>query len=603
MSQTAPHVSTKQGSRRRVIHPPLSTDSTIADSPTRPIAVPIFGQRFPTSHIIRYGRATSKITQLRDPYSNKMKDRFEDAYRADAIVRVAINRKVQFMLGKRGKTILDVAKEYATEEEAKKALADVVNNEEYQKMKSWIDQINRKVKFHQKLKSAVIQCIVGGRSALFIEKDAKDYPADLKVLNWQRLGQVKVDVNKWIFRGVQYTEFQPPNDILLAEDILYFTNDDYHVSPNTMFYGLSAIEGLAHISESNRIMNEMDFKEMNRSLWAAFGILKFQTRNDAEIQAFLHDFVPGIWTATNQNVEIEVHKIATELKSLLEERELNNKEILRGLEIPAPLMGYEQVTNRSTLQWILGAWKESVLEDNRTWVRDMVEPQWYDTLTRTYLKIESEEEWFDLDVKVKQAFEDITFETLEDKVSALLPLFVYANLPITKLYETLNMDDIVEEVKQREEEMLKRQQELQNQENEQFTQQGFPTQKQPGQQEGQAPGINEQGRMDTVDQSRPIGKGKHKPIPPGHNKILRKYKSLAGPNKIFSSSVDDVDDSSPVDDYRVAKFAELEKWQQDRANKIYEQDEELFKLNRERLSASRDFITNLNKKLAALDLE
>ena len=601
MSQTA---STKQGSRRRVVHPPTDSmvEKELENSPTKPIAVPVFGQRFPTSHIIRYGRATSKISQLRDPYSNKMKDRFEDAYRADAIVRVAINRKVQFMLGKRGKTVLDVAKEYVDKDEEKKAREKVVNDEEYRKMKSWIDQINRKVKLHQKLKSAVIQCIVGGRSALFIEKDAKDYPADLKVLNWQRLGQVKVDVDKWVFRGVQYTEFQPPNDILLAEDILYFTNDDYHVSPNTMFYGLSAIEGLAHISESNRIMNEMDFKEMNRSLWAAFGILKFQTRNDAEIQAFLRDFVPGIWTATNQNVEIEVHKIATELRSLLDERELNNKEILRGLEIPAPLMGYEQVTNRSTLQWILGAWKESVLEDNRTWVRDMLEPQWYDTLVKAYLKIESEEEWFDLDVKIKQEFEDITFETLEDKVSALLPLFVYANLPITKLYETLNMDDIVEEVKQREEEMLRRQTELQNEENEQFTQQGFPSQDKP-EQPNQAPGIDEQGKMDTVSQSRPTGKGKHKPIPPGHNKILRKYKSLSGPNKIFSSSVDDDDAESPVDDYKIAKFAELEKWQQDRANRIYEQDEELFKLNRERLSASRDFITNLNKKLAALDLE
>ena len=61
-----------------------------------------------------------------------------------------------------------------------------------QEMKSWIDELHAKVKYHEKLKAAMVSMKIYGRSALHIEKYGDLCPADLKLLNSQNLGQVVV---------------------------------------------------------------------------------------------------------------------------------------------------------------------------------------------------------------------------------------------------------------------------------------------------------------------------------------------------------------------------------------------------------------------------
>jgi hypothetical protein len=406
-----------------------------------PIIRSIFAARMPTSHIMRYGRAASSVN-LRDPYTSQMKARFEDAWRADPIIRETIERKVMFILGKRTKTSLDIAEEFPAEEQRKKAVEAVMSNQEYQKAKAAIDETNRRVKFHQRLRAAIVQCKVAGRSALFIEKFEGGRPADLKVLNSFKLGQVKIDEDTWHFKSVQYSDYASKED-LMAEDLLYFTNLDYHVSPNTLHYGYSEIEGVAHVSECNRMIDEMDLKEINRSLWAGFGLIRFKTKNEAEMEAFISKFDPAIWTAINQDVDIEVRQIAHDLEKLVMERTENDKRIIRALGVPLFLMGYEDIPTRATAHEVLLGWRESVLEDQRTWLRDMLEPQWYDTLLMQELNIKDISE---IKVKVKQEFEDITFETFKDKADALLPLYSEGILPLDKLLKMLDMEDIIQEV-------------------------------------------------------------------------------------------------------------------------------------------------------------
>lgn len=406
----------------------------------------------PTSHVMRNARSASSVN-LRDPYNSQMKARFEDAWRADPIIRETIERKVMFILGKRTKTALDIAEEFPVEDLRKKALEAVMSKQEYQKAKAAIDMTNRQVKFHQRLRATVVQCKVAGRSALFIEKFEGGRPADLKVLNAFKLGQVRIDEDTWRFKSVQYSDYASKED-LLAEDLLYFTNLDYHVSPNTLHYGYSEIEGVAHISECNRMIDEMDLKEINRSLWAGFGLIKFKTKNDAEMESFISKFDPAIWTAINQDVDIEVHQIAHDLEKLVSERTENDKRIIRALGVPLFLMGYEDVPTRATAHEVLLGWRESVLEDQRTWLRDMLEPQWYDTLLMQELNVKDISE---IKVKVKQVFEDITFESLKDKADALLPLYKAGIIPLDKLLKMLDMEDIVDEAQVKRKERLKNQ--------------------------------------------------------------------------------------------------------------------------------------------------
>ena len=69
------------------------------------------------------------------------------------------------------------------------------------------------------------------------------------------------------------------DDLLAAEQLLYFRNRDYHVSPGSLFYGLSELEGVIDGSDSKRIAKQEDIKEIMKSNWAPFLILKFINPN------------------------------------------------------------------------------------------------------------------------------------------------------------------------------------------------------------------------------------------------------------------------------------------------------------------------------------
>lgn len=385
-----------------------------------------------------------------------MKLRFEDAWRADPTVRRAINKKVQFILGKRPISVLDTRKEYTgLEEMKKKAFDDVVGNKKYQEMKSEFDSLNTKVHLRKNLKAALVQCKVLGRSALFVEKTPDGVPAELKLLNCFKLGQVKANNDSWRFESVDYNEFEPPDNVMEAKDLLYFTNLDYHVSPDTLYYGYSDIETIAHTSENNRLIDEIDVKEINRSLWASFGVVNFETKNDTEIQQFLRDYKPGTWIGTNLGIKVDVHDMNHDLKELMEERDKNEKRILRGVGLPVFMNGFEDVTNRATSLTVAQIWKEGDLEDDRSDLKDQINPQWCDTFVVNHLEIKTDKELEELEVKIKMEFEDIAFETLGEKVEALVPLYNLGFIGPERFLKMVGLEDVADEVKTEQEKRLK----------------------------------------------------------------------------------------------------------------------------------------------------
>ncbi len=446
---------------------------------------PLFGERFPStidrpnygkpknikSAIINpadLGAGTYAI--LRDPYTFAMKVRFEESYRMDPVVRSAINRKCAFILGKKMDTTFDIVDTFTNPAEARTAVNLIASDQEYFNAKRTIDKIHRKVNFQQKLKGAVIQAKVYGRSALLVETDDNsNLPTNIKILNSKLLGQVRIDEYTWDLQQIQYNTnsrgLNDPYNFLDAADIIYFTNLDYHVSPYTIHYGLSDIEPIQHISECNRIMNEEDLKETNASMWAGFGLIKVpSTRNPAEVNAFLNEFQAGKWTAISQDILVEVHELQHDIRSLIEERNENEKLILRALNVPAAILGFEDVQNYATLQEVLAAWKESVLEEERTWVNSILETQWFDSLLMTILNIDNIDK---LKAKMTVEFEDIALENLKDKVIAVLPLYEAGLIPANKVLEVLGFDDIIDQANAMQQVQHKAQTDLQNKMNEQ----------------------------------------------------------------------------------------------------------------------------------------
>lgn len=399
---------------------------------------------------------------MQDPYSAPKKISFEHAWRDDPVVRLAINKKVDFIIGERPITVLDTTREFTADEDASvMAFNNIVGNKMFQDMKTWVDRLNATVKYHEKLKAALVQMKVFGRSVLAVEKFDNNVPADLKVLNSEKLGEVTVENESWQLHSVTYDDFQEADNIIMADSMIYFTNLNYNITPNTLFYGYSDVEPIVNVSECNRIIDQIDLKEINAKLWGAFGVIKFlDTKDPNAMNEWLKNFKPGTWMATDANVEVILEKIEHDLRELVEERNENDLRIARGLYVPSFLVGFENITNRATVKALLEAWKVSVIGPERTGIKNIVEPQWYDSLVRIYL---NQNGIIDTPVKIKQEFEDIIFDNLKDQVESYLPIFDAGLMTGDRFLRAIGLDYIADEAKLLENKQLQNLDELKTQ--------------------------------------------------------------------------------------------------------------------------------------------
>jgi hypothetical protein len=320
----------------------------------------------------------AKIPRLKPPYRKRDLDRFEDTFRSDGTVRNGVSKKWNFILGARTSVSLDVAREFQNDEDRANAMNQVLAYEPYKIAMDCANEVLRKCNFRKVLHAAGIQASVYGRSC--IEKVRN--PADnrimrLNVLNSKLLGDVEVNPDTWEFLGVHYRDLPKHDDLLEANDIIYISRNDYHISAGSQYYGLSDLEPIVDGSETKRIIKQEDLKEIARSLWAGFGWMLFKDPNIThdQMSEIVNKMKAGAWTATDQSVELQVQEIAQNAPMLLEIINEMNLETARDLAIPSPLVGYENKQNYSNLVQTLISWKESDLDAERRWLSDLIESQ------------------------------------------------------------------------------------------------------------------------------------------------------------------------------------------------------------------------------------
>jgi hypothetical protein len=428
----------------------------------------------------------SEVAVVHSPYSLQQNRMFEACWRGDETFRRGVNLVVKFAFGRRTKTSVDVTEEFSptptgTTEKGEK-VADELSNREASQLKTFVDNVNRRVKFHQKAKAAIHQSLVGGRSALRKEYDAQGVPSELKVLNWMKLGDVFVDPETWEFLGVSYQDsFDPitkePKP-LLAEEIIYLPWMDFNMTPDSQWHGTSVAETCAHVSEQNRLINQVDLKEITRSMWAPYTIISVDPDTpEDQADQILQDFYPGTVNMTSSDVVVDVKPQAVDIQGLINLRDQNRKTIAAAIGVPNMLIGFEDVTNRATTTSVLTSWHDSELDDFRTWLQDCFEPQWFDPLTDFFFEFKQRssplrQEQIDQDkppsklspqfvvddllterrkYKVKLEFEDITFETFKEKSEGLNPMYDRHLLTEEKYLEIMNMPDQVNEILARKE--------------------------------------------------------------------------------------------------------------------------------------------------------
>ena len=330
-----------------------------------------------------------------------------------------------------------------------------LSEQELRELHRMINEINYHVKFHERIKAALTQAYVYGRSALKMEIDQHGIPTELKLLNPKKLETVYIDPSTWKLVAVDYAD-RKENEPLLAEEIIYFANQDYHISPDTLYYGYSRVEPIVHVSETNQLLDEIDLKEGARSMWAGSGVIKFppDTADDL-VDEFVTNFYPGTWNATSQSVQIDTYNLKLDYVALTNAREENDRRIIRGLGVPQFLVGFENISNRATSEEVMISWHESELDAERTWLQDVLEPQWFSYLVNLRFPDLMAAGQF-TPIRVKLDFQNISFETMREKSEAIVPLFDRGLMPPEKVMEIMRTPDqlsaVLAELARREEE-------------------------------------------------------------------------------------------------------------------------------------------------------
>src|SRR5215831_3716920 len=317
------------------------------------------------------GQQSNYLPAVKPPYNNASIDRFEDCYRSDKLVQNAIVKRTELVLGQHGKIILDTTEEFEDPIERATALDKVTNNQAYTDAKDKIDKllIRPDINFHANLKAAVIQAKVYGRSAIeLVGQDENGLPEALHVLNSKRLANVEIDPMTWKFEGVHYLDLQKGaggnEDVLPADGLIYFANRDFHVSPGSLYYGLSELEGVIDGSDSKRIAKQEDIKEIMKSNWAPFLIMKFLNPNITvqQMQEVVNGIMPGLPFAHKQDLETSTVSLESDIKKITDAVDFLNAETLRELGVPRFLAGYEQIANYANSQQVMLSFKEIELE-------------------------------------------------------------------------------------------------------------------------------------------------------------------------------------------------------------------------------------------------
>ena len=405
--------------------------------------------------------AEDYIVQM-DPYSSAAKIQFEENARAEPMTRSALRKNMNYLFAKGVKTVLDTMyDDFDTTEKKSEAIQSIVSKQEYINAKKVVDKVNKRCNVRHYFKLAAFNAKVYGRSALLKEYiDSPDgHPTSVYPLNSKLMGNIYCDKrNPGKIAYLEYNTNQNSNynNKIYYEpaDIVYFTNFDYGISPNTLYYGLSEIEPIKDIGETNRVINEEDNKEFARGLWADHLIFKLPNlHNSTEVQNLLDNWEPGKTTAITSDISVEKVDRPQGLKDMTDLNIQNDRRILRATETPTPTF-FEDVTNRATVQFVLHAHKETFVEQERIWIKDIIEPQWIYPIWAKELGYD-EAEMAELDAKLTLEFIEYNFDTFEQKVNVWLPIVQAGYITIERFLEEIGYPQLAEEFKRNQREIQK----------------------------------------------------------------------------------------------------------------------------------------------------
>lgn len=457
------------------------------------------------------------IEKFIDPYDYEYKIRLVNAYENDHIIQSAIDRKIDFIFGRQTgfefRPLLSMFNINQSPAEAKQALDAVLGQSDRDSLQKFVSKVDYITEFQPTSKALCVSGMVGGRGGAFIEKfdEPNKYgfpegtPMILKPLNFTYMQQVGVHPDSWDLLYVRYMDFPQDRQYIAAQDLLYVTRNDNHITPLSLYYGRSDLRPILALSEVNRMLNEQDFPEIAAKMWAGTGVWKINSMDDAQIKKFGQSILPGVTAVVNQQAEYIPVAISHDIRGLLELRSNNIIEILAQLNIPSPLMNREAMTNRATMEEVIKAWTASVLSEERNWWGAMINRQWYMTLLSLWYtqnggskNLEGTNDATDIEelgYEIVITFLDVILETFQSKAQGLVFLQqagLLQFIPLEKQLQFIGWDDIIEAAKE-----MQQQNQIAQQKAQEIQQQKMNMQQQLVQK-----GVNPFGQQSTSEQAQ-----------------------------------------------------------------------------------------------------
>ena len=321
-----------------------------------------------------YPKATA--TRMVDPLKTVDKTRIHDNIRRDGSTFMATLLLAVYTLGAESQITLGLDKRYATKQREDENRTVIQNNPEYLDILETLMKRDEDCMLRERQLEMLFAGAAFGRSVCVKQYDAENQPCRLIPLSSPRLGRVWIDKFNWEFLGVEYNDYTTDRRILLAKDIIHYEENDFSVTPNSRYYGMSLAEPSISIGERNRAANEIAIPEIMKRYFTPLIKVTAHTKSQAKLDQIKNAWKSGKIIFINDDIEVEVIPVQHDLEKVRDTVMEGAKQIYRNYSIPLSL-GFQDEQNRSTMEGSVLAWYEGPIAFRRSRLDIVMWHQWY----------------------------------------------------------------------------------------------------------------------------------------------------------------------------------------------------------------------------------
>jgi len=321
-----------------------------------------------------FPRATA--TRMTDPLKTVDKTRIHDNIRRDGSTFMALFLLSIFTLGAENTITLGLSRKYANKQREEEHMREIQDNPQYLDILEDLMNRDEDVDLHTRQLELLFAGAAFGRSVQVKQYDQANMPCRLIPLSSPRLGRVWVDKYSWEFLGVEYNDYTTDKRILLAKDVLHYEENDFSITPNSRYYGMSLAEPSIAIGERNRAANEIAIPEIMKRYFTPLMKVMTHTKSQAKLNQIRDAWKSGKILFINDDIEVEVIPIQHDLEKVRDTVTEGAKQTYRNFSVPLAV-AFQDEQNRATLEGSMLQWYEGPVAFRRSNFDNVMWRQWY----------------------------------------------------------------------------------------------------------------------------------------------------------------------------------------------------------------------------------